>query len=92
MFTSHGENALRDLREYMRKRQDEDGIKPPFSVLAAIDLIFQGAEAMRYVYSEGMVHRDLKASNILIKPVDDPELCKAGFLVAKLTDFWPRQG
>lgn len=71
----------------MRRRQDEDGIKPPFSVLAAIDLIFQGAEAMRYVHSEGMVHRDLKASNILVKPVDDPELCKAGFLVAKLADF-----
>ncbi|KAG0561488.1 hypothetical protein KC19_9G068200 [Ceratodon purpureus] len=76
-----------DLRQYMTKRQKE-GINPPFKILAAVDLMLQWSQAMMYMHSEGMVHRDLKPGNVLVKPVDDPELWQQGFVtVAKLADF-----
>lgn len=81
------ERMPHDLRQYMIKRQEEDRINPPFSISAAFDLMLQVAEAMKYMHSEGMVHRDLKAGNILVRPVDDPELYRQGFVVAKLADF-----
>jgi serine/threonine protein kinase len=81
------ERMPHDLRQYMMKRQEEDPINPPFTISAAFDLMLQVAEAMKYMHSEGMVHRDLKAGNILVRAVDDPELCRQGFVVAKLADF-----
>lgn len=75
-----------DLRKYMELRR-KDGHNPPFSIMAAIDLMLQGAEAMTYMHSEGMVNRDLKPENILVEPVDDPELRREGFVVAKLADL-----
>ena len=86
-----------DLRKYITKRLKK-GFKPPFSIPAAVDLMLQGAEAMKYMHSQGMVHRDLKPANILVKPLVDIELgkkefkidtdfSKQGFVIAKLGDF-----
>lgn len=48
------------------------------------DLIMQIAEALKYLNTNGVLHRDLKSQNIMIKP------CKCGnarCMIAKLGDF-----
>ncbi|KAG0586596.1 hypothetical protein KC19_2G102800 [Ceratodon purpureus] len=75
-----------DLRTLMNWRRNRLGINLPFSISAGIDLMLQISEAMSYMNSEGMVHRDLKAANILVEPVGDPDCCD-GFVIAKLADF-----
>nr|PNR40431.1 hypothetical protein PHYPA_017833 [Physcomitrium patens] len=39
--------------------------KPPFSIVQAADLILQIAEGLRYLHSRNLIHRGLKALNIL---------------------------
>ncbi|KAG0615935.1 hypothetical protein M758_5G077500 [Ceratodon purpureus] len=75
-----------DLRKYM-KYKSSLGVYSPFSFPAAIDLMLQVAESLRYMHSQKMVHRDVKPANILVEEVDDPELRKEGFVIAKLADF-----
>ncbi|KAG0586806.1 hypothetical protein KC19_2G119000 [Ceratodon purpureus] len=76
-----------NLRKYMNNRVSRLRINQPFSLLAAVDLMLQISEAMSYMNSKGMVHRDLKPLNILVKPVYDADLCQEGFVIAKLADF-----
>jgi hypothetical protein len=76
-----------DLRHYMDSRRNKPGIHWPFSLRAAVDLMLQVAEAMRYMHSQKMVHRDLKPENILVDPIDAITSRRDGFVVAKLTDF-----
>ncbi|KAG0573245.1 hypothetical protein KC19_VG161300 [Ceratodon purpureus] len=76
-----------NLRTHMSWRMNRLGINPPFSISAGIDLMLQISEAMSYMNSEGMVHRDLKAENIIVEPVGDQADCCEGFVIAKLADF-----
>lgn len=43
------------------------GEYPPFDMATAVDVLIQIADAMDYLHREKIVHRDLKAANILIK-------------------------
>ena len=74
-----------DLSVYMSKllRRKPKGLSP-FPLPAAIDLMLQIAEGMRYLHSRKMTHRDLKSANILVNPVG---LSEEGFVFAKLADF-----
>ncbi|KAG0562338.1 hypothetical protein KC19_9G138400 [Ceratodon purpureus] len=76
-----------DLRTLMNLRMNRFSIISPFSISAGIDLMLQISEAMSYMNSEGMVHRDLKAANILVEPVGDQADYCDGFVIAKLADF-----
>jgi hypothetical protein len=76
-----------DLQAFMTMRMRRRRTNSPFSLLASIDLMLQVAEAMCYMNSQGMVHRDLKAQNVLVEPIDDSELLEEGFVIAKLADF-----
>ncbi|KAG0606600.1 hypothetical protein M758_9G153800 [Ceratodon purpureus] len=76
-----------DLRTLLNLRMNRFSIISPFSISAGIDLMLQISEAMSYMNSEGMVHRDLKAANILVEPVGDQADYCDGFVIAKLADF-----
>lgn len=49
--------------------------RPPEQVLAPIGLI---ADALRYAHAKGVVHRDIKAANILLDRNGAPYLCDFG--------------
>lgn len=58
-----------------------------FTHEAIIDILWQIASAMKHLHQLGIVHLDLKPSNILVIPSRVPELARDGYVRAKLTDF-----
>ncbi len=77
----------KDLRSYLDETVHEGQTRPPLSLLLAVDIMLQIAEPMKYLHENGMVHRDLKAKNILINVVERKELCVSPSVQVKLTDF-----
>jgi serine/threonine protein kinase len=56
-----------DLRTVIESRVEELGPGSiPFSTIVAIDIILQIAQAMRHLKDHKVLHRDLKAKNILV--------------------------
>jgi len=59
-------------------------VRPPRSVLEAIDTFIQAAQGLRFMHSLGYVHCDLKPNNILrtdqglVKVIDYGQSCKVG--------------
>lgn len=79
-----------DLCKYMSNRLERVGANQPFSLSAAMDLMLQIADAMCYMHSQKIVHRDLKSCNILVDPIDiNPGLggSEDGYVIAKIADF-----
>ncbi len=54
--------------------------REPFRQVVAIDIISQIAAGMAYLHDKGIVHGDLKASNVLVNH-------RGGHIDAKITDF-----
>jgi serine/threonine protein kinase len=77
----------KDLRSYLDETVQKGQTRPPLSLLLAVDIMLQIAEPMKYLHENGMMHRDLKASNILINVVESKELCISPSVQVKLTDF-----
>ncbi|KAG0609148.1 hypothetical protein M758_8G161800 [Ceratodon purpureus] len=78
-----------DLQKFMVSRMKGGAITraQPFSLPAAIDLMLQVADAMSYLHSQNMAHRDLKSLNILVNSVHTPGLAEEGYVFAKIADF-----
>ncbi len=76
----------RDLRSYLDETVDKGQTRHPLSLLA-VDIMLQIAEPMKYLHENGMMHRDLKASNILINVLESKKLCISPSVQVKLTDF-----
>jgi len=69
----------KDLRMYL----EENG---PLSLPLAVDIMLQIAEGMKYLHERGVMHRDLKAENVLINVVENESYISPSVQV-KLTDF-----
>ena len=52
-----------------------------FSVRDSLQVTMQVAEALRYLHSQGYLHRDVKPDNVLIDPSGSVKLCDLGFAV-----------
>jgi len=77
----------KDLRSYLDETVHTGQTRPPLSLLLAVDIMHQIAEPMKYLHEKGMMHSDLKATNILINVVERKELCVSPSVQVKLTDF-----
>lgn len=74
-----------DLRALMERRMQEDSTREaPFSILEACDIMLQVAEGVQFMHQNGVVHRDLKSWNILVKSSRDDD---AEHVCAKVSDF-----
>jgi serine/threonine protein kinase len=76
----------KDLRSCLDETVHEGQTRPPHSLLLAVDIMLQIAEPMKYLHEKGMMHRDLKANNILINVVESEELCISPSVQVKFTD------
>jgi serine/threonine protein kinase len=58
-----------------------------FTLLVALDIMLQIAEAMQYLHRKKITHRDLKSLNMLINTAQIPEIAEAGYVDVKVADF-----
>jgi tRNA A-37 threonylcarbamoyl transferase component Bud32 len=80
----------KDLRTYLdEKKEASRERQPPLSLLLAINIMVQIADGMKHLHESGVVHRDLKSNNVLVKVVDDQDgsPLSSSHLQVKLTDF-----
>ncbi len=76
-----------DLRKYLDENVHEDQSRPPLPLLLAVDIMLQVAEAMKYLHESMVMHRDLKANNVLINIVETQDSRLPSSLQVKITDF-----
>jgi serine/threonine protein kinase len=77
-----------DLRRYLDEKKENAGEEPPLPMLVAMNILLQIAEAMNYLHENEVMHRDLKASNVLINVVEGPDgQLSLSSVQVKLTDF-----
>jgi serine/threonine protein kinase len=77
-----------DLRKYLDKKKENAGEGHPLPLLVAMNILLQIAEAMNYLHENAVMHRDLKANNVLINVVEGPDgQLSSSSVQVKLTDF-----
>jgi len=69
----------KDLRMYLKENV-------PLSLPLAVDIMLQIAEGMKYLHESGVMHRDLKADNVLTNVVENESNISPSVQV-KLADF-----
>lgn len=69
-----------------RMQSEERTLESPFDHLEAVDIMLQIAEGMHYLHKKKIVHRDLKAANILYK-YEHSTVPGASEIRVKVADF-----
>lgn len=77
-----------DLFTIMQERQNESCDASPFPILIAVDIMHQVAEGVNYLHENNIVHRDLKAGNILVKHVEQTN-SRIGNVLARVGKYVP---
>lgn len=72
------------LGKYMRQLAQN---KQVMKLSETVEIIAQVAEALHYAHQQGVVHRDIKPDNILIRPLKQPDTGYSLPLRAMVTDF-----
>jgi tRNA A-37 threonylcarbamoyl transferase component Bud32 len=77
-----------DLKHLLHERMqsEERSLEFPFDLLEAVDIMLQIAEGMHYLHQKKIVHRDLKAANILYK-YEHSTVPGASEIRVKVADF-----
>jgi predicted Ser/Thr protein kinase len=78
-----------DLFSTMRRIMAKDNtLSHPFNIREVVDIMLQVGVGMEYLHEMGIVHRDLKATNILVRRVQGRETkAKMRYTLVKLADF-----
>ncbi|CAN5961511.1 unnamed protein product [Sphagnum jensenii] len=78
-----------DLRSYLDREVHMDtNEEKPLPLLVVLDIMLQIAEGMNYLHENDVMHRDLKAKNVLINAVKNEEnLELSSSKVVKIADF-----
>ncbi|CAK9859116.1 unnamed protein product [Sphagnum jensenii] len=76
-----------DLQRYLEENVHESQSRPPLTLLLAVDIMLQLAEAMNYLHKSRVMHRDLKSGNVLINAAMSKESYISPSVQVKLTDF-----
>ncbi len=61
--------------------------RPSLELPVALDIMLRLAEAILYLHTKKIVHRDMKAANILMNHAKIEEMEKAGYVQAKVADL-----
>ncbi|XP_059069426.1 uncharacterized protein LOC131072519 [Cryptomeria japonica] len=69
------------------KLLSSSGGRAPLALPVAVDMMLQISRGMEYLHSRGIMHLDLKSSNVLIQPSAVPEFREQGYGRVKLCDF-----
>lgn len=77
-----------DLQNLLHERMhsEDRSLEFPFDLLEAVDIMLQIAEGMHYLHQKKIVHRDLKAANILYK-YEHSTVPGASEIRVKVADF-----
>ncbi|XP_057847197.2 serine/threonine-protein kinase STY13 [Cryptomeria japonica] len=63
------------------------GCRASLALPVAVDMMLQISRGMEYLHRQGIMHMDLKASNVLVEPSAIPEFREQGYGRVKLCDF-----
>jgi serine/threonine protein kinase len=77
----------KDLRMYLDENISEGQARPPLSLLLAVDIMQKMSEGMKYLHESRVMHRDIRANNVLINVVENKELYTSPSVQVKHTDF-----
>lgn len=78
-----------DLESFIVEQQQAHSMRGPLLKypLVSLRIMLQIAKGMMYLHNRGIMHRDLKAANVLVDRTWSPQAVKEGYINVKVADF-----